>query len=70
MLGSYYENIDKENLNFLRGFSFFKTIGNTKLLAMIYDIDVKKVKSKTVLYSEGQIANDIYFVRTGEIEIS
>ena len=37
---------------------------------MMYDIEIKKVKSKTVLYSEGQSANDVYLIRTGEIEIS
>jgi CRP-like cAMP-binding protein len=70
LCGSYYDNIDKENLSFLRGFSFLKMIGNTKLLSMMYDIEQKKVKGKTVIYSEGQEANDIYFIRSGEIEIS
>lgn len=62
--------MQNEKINFLRGFSFFKSIGNTKLLGMMYDIEIKKVKTKTVLYSEGQPANDVYLIRTGEIEIS
>jgi len=38
--------IQNENINFLRGFSFFKTIGNLKLLGMIYDIEIIKIKTK------------------------
>ena len=35
LLGAYYDKMNKENLEFLKSFSFLKDINNSKLLTII-----------------------------------
>lgn len=69
VIGIYYEQQKREQMNFLKQFSFFNKIGNSKMLSLMNSFKVNTYHPKSIVYSQNEPVKNIYFIRRGEVEI-
>lgn len=63
-------NIEQENVDFFQKISFFKHWKTELIEQFYYQLQPKKLKRNTILYTEGKIPIDIFFIKSGEIEVN
>lgn len=70
ILGAYHENILQRKLNFIKSYNFFRSMPNSKLLALIHFMKIVNYRNKNIVYTEKDPSRFLYFIREGEVEIS
>ncbi|KRX09454.1 Cyclic nucleotide-binding protein [Pseudocohnilembus persalinus] len=70
IMGAYKEMLIEENVKFLRGFSFLKDLPTQQLLSLCHLFKEHNLRPKSIIYSEKDLANQLYFVRQGQVELS
>lgn len=67
ILGKYHEQIKTERLGFLKSYTFFKNIPNSKLLSILLDTKIETLPKRAQLFTQGEEVKNIFFIKRGEV---
>jgi CRP-like cAMP-binding protein len=59
----------KKLLEVYNKISIFKGLNKIDLQAVLYDVTFKKYTYKEIIFKEGEVLNDIYYIISGEVEM-
>mgnify|MGYP000947881950 CR=1 FL=1 len=68
-LAQIYKDREEENISFLRSFDIFLHLPKGKLQEIFLSLQTNSFKKNQIIYTEGQQPDNIYFVRSGEVEV-
>lgn len=57
-------------MNFYKGFSFLEKMPNSTILSLVLDSEIQTFDKHCHVYKKNDEAKHIFFIRSGEIEIS
>ncbi|KAL4449888.1 hypothetical protein ABPG74_015007 [Tetrahymena malaccensis] len=69
ILGSYQQSIVKQKVSFLKSFSFFEKVANSQLMSFLHCFKIITFTPKSTIYQENDPANEIYLIKSGEVQI-
>ena len=69
VIGVYENTITQERIDFLKSFSFFSKVPNSKLLSLILESRIVNYKIKHVIYNFEQNPDCFYFIKEGSVEL-
>ncbi|EAS00767.3 cyclic nucleotide-binding domain protein (macronuclear) [Tetrahymena thermophila SB210] len=69
ILGSYQQSIVKQKVSFLKSFSFFEKVANSQLMSFLHCFKILTFTPKSTIYLENDPANEIYLIKSGEVQI-
>ncbi|KAL4449887.1 hypothetical protein ABPG74_015006 [Tetrahymena malaccensis] len=69
IIGSFQQQILREKLEFLRKFQFLDSLPTSQLMSLLHYFKINNFTQKTVIYNEGDEADNIYFIKSGEVEV-
>ncbi|KAL4499141.1 hypothetical protein ABPG72_017043 [Tetrahymena utriculariae] len=69
IIGSFQQQILREKLEFLRKFQFLDSLPTSQLMSLLHYFKINNFNQKTTIYNEGDEAENIYFIKSGEVEI-
>ena len=65
--GNFLYLQERDKLNYFRKFKFMQDIPNSKLMSTLMNIKYLELKRNSFIYHEGNIADNIYFIKSGEV---
>lgn len=68
-IAQIYKDREEENISFLRSFDIFSHLPKGKLQEIFLSLQTNSFKKNQIIYTEGQQPDNIYFVRSGEVEV-
>ncbi|KAL4438362.1 hypothetical protein ABPG74_009785 [Tetrahymena malaccensis] len=70
ILSQYHQAEQEKNISFLRELTIFNQLGKSKLDALYRLMEKQELKRNQIVYSEGDPAKYVYFIKEGEIQVS
>ncbi|EAR91682.2 cyclic nucleotide-binding domain protein (macronuclear) [Tetrahymena thermophila SB210] len=70
LIGHIHTQQDLKNTQFLQKFEMIQCLSNNKVHSMLHNITTQKYNYNNIIYTEGQEADKIYFIKSGVVEIS
>ncbi|KAM3128137.1 hypothetical protein pb186bvf_019783, partial [Paramecium bursaria] len=70
LLSAYYEFVQSLNVTFLQNIFVFKDWNEQMLNQLYYHFNFEEKYHFSIIYKEGEIADKIYLIKEGEIEVS
>ncbi|KAL4455851.1 hypothetical protein ABPG74_003261 [Tetrahymena malaccensis] len=70
LIGHIHSQQVLKNTQFLQKFEMIQCLSNNKVHSMLHNITTMKYNYNNIIYTEGQEADKIYFIKSGVVEIS
>ncbi|KAL4445999.1 hypothetical protein ABPG74_010991 [Tetrahymena malaccensis] len=67
--GAWAETELNKKLNFLRKFSFFRGLSDSRLMSFLHLMEISNYEKENILYSKNQKSKYIYFIFEGQVKI-
>lgn len=67
--GAWVENELNKKLSFLRKFSFFKGLSDSRLMSFLHMIEINKYEKNHVFYSLNDLSKYLYFIFEGSVRL-
>ncbi|EAS05256.2 cyclic nucleotide-binding domain protein (macronuclear) [Tetrahymena thermophila SB210] len=69
VIDAYHDLLYKEKIDFLRNVSIFQRWSLAFVHEIMMQVEIKQFKRGDILYEEGEKSKNLYFVRSGEVEL-
>ncbi|KAL4427381.1 hypothetical protein ABPG74_002352 [Tetrahymena malaccensis] len=69
VIDAYHDLLYKEKIDFLRNVSIFQRWSLAFVHEIMMQVEIKQYKRGDILYEEGEKSKNLYFVRSGEVEL-
>ncbi|KAL4492418.1 hypothetical protein ABPG72_005553 [Tetrahymena utriculariae] len=67
--GAWAETELNKKLNFLRKFSFFRGLSDSRLMSFLHLMEISKYEKENILYQKNEKSKFIYFIFEGQVKI-
>ncbi|EAR85351.2 cyclic nucleotide-binding domain protein (macronuclear) [Tetrahymena thermophila SB210] len=67
--GAWAETELNKKLNFLRKFSFFRGLSDSRLMSFLHLMEINKYEKENILYQKNEKSKYIYFIFEGQVKI-